>query len=114
MDKEIDKRIIHLHFKHELYPVIYKIIKFVIMNEKKEVSKRVILIIATVASFLTPFMGSSVNVALPTIAYELSANVIRGFVERRFYGVASATTSTMRIVGQTLSMGMVLVIFLIY
>lgn len=46
------------------------------MNENKEVNKRVILIIATVASFLTPFMGSSVNVALPTIAYELSANAI--------------------------------------
>lgn len=46
------------------------------MNGNKEVNKRVILIIATVASFLTPFMGSSVNVALPTIAYELSANAI--------------------------------------
>lgn len=43
-----------------------------------------------------------------------NTNAIMGSVERRYYGVASATVSTMRIIGQTLSMGMVLVIFSVY
>lgn len=43
-----------------------------------------------------------------------NTNAIMGSVEKRFFGVASATVSTMRLVGQTLSMGMVLFIFSIY
>lgn len=43
-----------------------------------------------------------------------NTNAIMGSVEKRFFGVASATVSTMRLVGQTLSMGMVLFIFNIY
>lgn len=43
-----------------------------------------------------------------------NTNAIMGSVERRFLGVASATVSTMRLIGQTLSMGMVLFIFSIY
>jgi ABC-type transport system involved in multi-copper enzyme maturation permease subunit len=34
-------------------------------------------------------------------------------VERRFYGVASAMVSTMRLLGQILSMGLVLMVFAI-
>ena len=43
-----------------------------------------------------------------------NTHAIMNSVERRYFGVASATNSTMRIVGQTLSMGMVLVIFSVY
>jgi hypothetical protein len=34
------------------------------------------LLIATLASFLTPFIGTSINIALPTIANELAVNAI--------------------------------------
>lgn len=39
-----------------------------------------------------------------------NTNAIMGAVERRFYGVASATQGTMRIIGQMLSMGIVMLI----
>ncbi|MCE5214887.1 MAG: MFS transporter [Methanobacterium sp.] len=42
----------------------------------REVNKTAILLIATLASFLTPFMGTSINIALPTIAKELAVNAI--------------------------------------
>ncbi len=38
--------------------------------------KRAALLVATFASFLTPFMGSALNVALPSIGHEFSANAI--------------------------------------
>jgi EmrB/QacA subfamily drug resistance transporter len=38
--------------------------------------KRSVLTVTTFASFLTPFMGSSVNLALPAIGNELGANAI--------------------------------------
>jgi EmrB/QacA subfamily drug resistance transporter len=38
-------------------------------------------------------------------------NAIMGSVERRFYGVASGTLGTMRLVGQTFSMGIVTLLF---
>ena len=41
-------------------------------------------------------------------------SAIMGSVERRFYGVASGTLGTMRIVGQTLSQGVVTVLFALY
>ncbi len=37
------------------------------------VSKGVVLFVTAVASFLTPFMGSSINIALPTIGREFNA-----------------------------------------
>lgn len=40
-----------------------------------------------------------------------NTNAIMGSVERRFFGVASATVSTMRLVGQVLSMGLAILIF---
>lgn len=40
------------------------------------VTPRTILIVATVTSFLTPFMGSSINVALPPIAEEFAADAL--------------------------------------
>jgi EmrB/QacA subfamily drug resistance transporter len=43
-----------------------------------------------------------------------NTNSIMGSVERRFYGVASATVSTMRLIGQTMSMGIALLIFALF
>ena len=43
---------------------------------RDETNKRTVLLVATIASFLTPFMASSVNVALPVIAKELAVNAI--------------------------------------
>ena len=39
-------------------------------------SKRVVLLVTTTASFLFPFMGSAVNIALPSIGKELSLDAI--------------------------------------
>lgn len=38
--------------------------------------KRAVLLVATIASFLFPFMGSAVNIALPSIGKELSLDAI--------------------------------------
>ena len=40
------------------------------MNDAE--TKKYALIVATMAGFLTPFMGSAVNIALPSIAQERS------------------------------------------
>ena len=40
-----------------------------------------------------------------------NTNVIMGSVKKEFYGVASATVSTMRLVGQTMSLGIATLIF---
>ncbi len=42
-----------------------------------------------------------------------NTNALMGSVEKRFYGVASAMVSTMRLLGQMLSMGLVLMVFAI-
>jgi EmrB/QacA subfamily drug resistance transporter len=39
-------------------------------------SERVVLVVATLASFLTPFMGSATNVALPAIGREMRADAV--------------------------------------
>ncbi len=39
-------------------------------------AKRIVLIATTVSSFITPFLVSSVNIALPTMAHEFSLNAI--------------------------------------
>lgn len=46
------------------------------LYEADKINKTSILFLATVASFLTPFIGTSLNIALPTIANELSVNAI--------------------------------------
>ncbi|WP_342675763.1 MFS transporter [Methanofollis sp. UBA420] len=47
--------------------------------------RRCILIIATVAAFLTPFMSSSINIALPAIGAEFMADaVLLGWVQTTF------------------------------
>jgi EmrB/QacA subfamily drug resistance transporter len=45
------------------------------MTEEKT-SKRSVLLVATFAAFLTPFLGSAINLALPSIGKELHANAI--------------------------------------
>ncbi len=43
-----------------------------------------------------------------------NTSVIMGSVEKRFYGVASAMVSTMRLLGQMLSMGLALMVFALF
>ncbi|AGK60837.1 hypothetical protein Asulf_00828 [Archaeoglobus sulfaticallidus PM70-1] len=43
-----------------------------------------------------------------------NTNAIMSSVEKKFYGIASATLSTMRVVGQMLSMAIVMLVFAIY
>lgn len=45
-------------------------------NSTEDVNKTVILLIATLATFLTPFMGTSLIIALPTISSDLAVNAI--------------------------------------
>ena len=40
------------------------------------VNKKAVLLIATMASFLTPFMGSSINIALPSIGKEFAMDAV--------------------------------------
>lgn len=50
-----------------------------------EVSKRVALLVAALGSFLTPFMGASINIALPAIQKKFALNaVILGWVSASF------------------------------
>ncbi|GAF97971.1 unnamed protein product, partial [marine sediment metagenome] len=48
------------------------------MNSGPEAAaeKRAALLVATLASFITPFMGSSINIALPAIGDEFSIDAI--------------------------------------
>jgi len=40
------------------------------------VSKKVVLLVVTIASFATPFMGSSINIALPSIGREFAIDAV--------------------------------------
>lgn len=46
------------------------------VNTDDKTLKRSVLLVATFAAFLTPFLGSSVNLALPSIGKDLDANAI--------------------------------------
>ena len=46
-----------------------------VINDDKSL-KRSVLLVATFAAFLTPFLGSAVNLALPSIGKEFNANAI--------------------------------------
>ena len=46
------------------------------MDEVSPSVKRSALLVATLASFLTPFMGSSINIAIPTIGKEFALSAI--------------------------------------
>jgi len=43
---------------------------------ERETTKKIVLLIATLTSFLAPFMGSSVNIALPVIGKEFSMDSV--------------------------------------
>jgi len=58
------------------------------MNEKS--TKRTALLIAALSSFLTPFMGSSVNIALPTIAKELGMSAVSMSMVATLYLLSTA------------------------
>jgi EmrB/QacA subfamily drug resistance transporter len=45
-------------------------------NTEEKISKKTILFVATFAAFLTPFLGSAVNLALPSIGKDLNASAI--------------------------------------
>jgi EmrB/QacA subfamily drug resistance transporter len=47
------------------------------VNPEEKTSKTSILLVATFAAFLTPFLGSAVNLALPSIGKDLNANAIQ-------------------------------------
>jgi len=58
---------------------------------RSDTSKEVVLLVASTASFIFPFMGSSVNVALPSIGRELSLDAVTlGWIATA-YILASAT-----------------------
>ena len=54
----------------------YKI-KNNLVKSEESTSKKSILLVATFAAFLTPFLGSAVNLALPSIGKDLNANAIQ-------------------------------------
>ena len=47
-----------------------------INNETNDGIKMVALLVASLASFFTPFMGTAVNIALPTIGANFGADAI--------------------------------------
>jgi multidrug resistance protein len=46
------------------------------IQTEENTSKRSVLLVATFAAFLTPFLGSAVNLALPSIGKDLNASAI--------------------------------------
>jgi len=69
----------------------------------------------TFLNLATPIWLIIISLGLLGLGFGLfsspNTNVIMGSVQRRFYGVASATVSTMRLVGQTMSIGIATLIF---
>jgi EmrB/QacA subfamily drug resistance transporter len=47
------------------------------VKPEESTSKKSVLLVATFAAFLTPFLGSAVNLALPSIGKDLNANAIQ-------------------------------------
>jgi len=47
-----------------------------VLNMNSAGNKRIVLIVACLSSFLTPFMGSSINIALPSIGHEFAMDAI--------------------------------------
>jgi MFS family permease len=76
----------------------------------------------TLGLFILTFINGNTNISNIIIGIAIlglgfglfsspNTNVIMGSVQRKFYGVASATVSTMRLIGQTLSIGIATLIF---
>ncbi|EKQ52526.1 MAG: drug resistance transporter, EmrB/QacA subfamily [Methanobacterium sp. Maddingley MBC34] len=66
----------------------------------------------------TPIINIIIGLAVLGLGFGLfsspNTNVIMGSVERKFYGVASATVSTMRLIGQTMSIGIATLVFALF
>ncbi|MGQ9632218.1 MAG: MFS transporter [bacterium] len=81
--------------------------------------------LTVVGLFLFTFLGGETSLGFVVASLALigfgfalfsspNTNAIMGSVEKRFYGIASGTLGTMRLTGQMLSMGIVMLIFSIY
>jgi EmrB/QacA subfamily drug resistance transporter len=81
--------------------------------------------LSTIGLFIFAFINEETSIAFITFGLLIigtgfgffsspNTNAIMGSVERRFYGVASAMVSTMRLLGQTFSMGLALMVFAIF
>ena len=81
--------------------------------------------LSTIGLFLFAFINEETSIEFITLGLLIigtgfgffsspNTNAIMGSVERRFYGVASAMVSTMRLLGQTFSMGFALLVFAIF
>ena len=82
--------------------------------------------LSTIGLFIFAFITAETSIAFITVGLlddwtsvlvffsSPNTNAIMGSVERRFYGVASAMVSTMRLLGQTFSMGLALMVFAIF
>lgn len=73
------------------------------------------LVILCFLNPLTQFYFIIINLFLLGIGFALfsspNVNAIMSSVDRKYYGVASSTTASMRVIGQTFSMGVVTMIF---
>ncbi len=76
------------------------------------------LSIFTLLADTTPLSLIIISLILIGFSFALfsspNANAIMSSVEKKFYGVASATLGTMRLIGQMLSMGIALMVFAVY
>ncbi len=76
------------------------------------------LLLLTFLSERTPMEFILLSLILLGLGFALfsspNTNAVMSSVERRFYGVASGILGTMRLIGQMLSMGIVMLIFAIY
>lgn len=76
------------------------------------------LVLFTFLNATTPLTYIVINLAMLGFGFALfsspNTNAVMRSVENRFYGVASATVSTMRLIGQVLSLGIVVIIFALY
>lgn len=78
--------------------------------------------ITTVGLFILSFINQNTSLELIIVALMIlglgfglfsspNTNAIMGSVERKYYGIASATVSSMRLIGQTFSVGIVTLVF---
>lgn len=81
--------------------------------------------LTTTGLFLFSFLNNNTDIMFITMGLVVlgagfglfsspNTNAIMGSVERRSTGIASATVSTMRLIGQTLSMGLAILIFSLF
>jgi len=81
--------------------------------------------LTTAGLFLCAFLTTTTSVGFIMVALIIlgigfgifsspNTNAVMGSVARQFYGVASATVATMRLVGMMFSMGIALLIFAVY